>query len=65
MMSTSQAAENNQKLFRRYAKMFSLSDPHIYISHAEKLSLWLNDFKAYYPTARPEVRVHPTIYVLN
>ncbi|KAF8803612.1 hypothetical protein BYT27DRAFT_7195459 [Phlegmacium glaucopus] len=50
-----QAAENNQKLFRRYAKMFALSDPHIYTSHADKLSLWLNDSKAYYATARPEI----------
>lgn len=56
-MATSQATENNQKLFRRYAKMFTLSDPDVYISHAEKLSLWLNDFKAYYAAARPEVRV--------
>jgi hypothetical protein len=50
------AAEKNQKLFRRYGKMFALSDPNIYTDHLEKLSLWLNDFKAYYTTARPEVR---------
>ena len=57
MANTSQATENNQKLFRRYGKMFALNDPNVYTSHAEKLSLWLNDFKAYYTAARPEVSV--------
>ena len=52
-----QATENNRKLFRRYEKMFALADPNVYTSHADKLSLWLNDFKAYYTSARPEVRV--------
>jgi hypothetical protein len=52
-----QATENNRKLFRRYGKMFALADPDVYTSHADKLSLWLNDFKAYYTSARPEVRI--------
>jgi hypothetical protein len=57
-MATSQeATENNRKLFRRYVKMFALSDPIVYTSHADKLSLWLNDSKAYYAVARPEVRI--------
>lgn len=54
-MATSQATENNQKLFRRYAKVFAHTDPQSYALHAEKLSLWLSDFKAYYAAARPEV----------
>jgi hypothetical protein len=52
-----QATDNNRKLFRRYGKMFSLADPNVYASHADKLSLWLSDFKAYYTSARPEVRI--------
>lgn len=60
-MATSQeATENNRKLFRRYGKKFALTDPNVYTSHADKLSLWLNDFKAYYTAARPEVRFLPT-----
>ena len=52
-----QATDNNRKLFRRYGKMFALADPNVYTSHADKLSLWLSDFKAYYTSARPEVRI--------
>ena len=54
-----QATENNRKIFRRYGKMFALADPSVYVSHAHKLSLWLNDVKAYYTSARPEVRISP------
>ena len=59
-----QATENNRKLFRRYGKMFALADPNVYTSHADKLSLWLSDFKAYYTSARPEVRtsIQPSFY---
>jgi hypothetical protein len=57
----SQATENNRKLFRRYEKMFALADPNVYTSHADKLSLWLSDFKAYYTSARPEVRISSNV----
>jgi hypothetical protein len=56
-----QATENNRKLFRRYGKMFALADHNVYTSHADKLSLWLNDIKAYYTSARPEVRIFPNL----
>jgi hypothetical protein len=56
-MATSQATENNQKLFHRYGKKFALNDPLVYTAYADKLSLWLSDFKAYYAAARPQVRI--------
>ena len=58
-MSTSQdqATENNRKLFRRYGNMLALADSNVYTYHANKLSFWLNDIKAYYTSARPEVRI--------
>jgi hypothetical protein len=56
-----QATENNRKIFRRYGKMFAHANPDVYTSHADKLSLWLKDFKAYYTSARPEVRISPNL----
>ncbi|KJA27296.1 hypothetical protein HYPSUDRAFT_212475 [Hypholoma sublateritium FD-334 SS-4] len=50
-----QATENNQRLFKRYARIFSNADPTTYAQHAQKLSVWLSDYKAYYVTARPEI----------
>lgn len=53
-----QAAENNKRLFRRYAKVISQedgSDSDAYILHVLKLAAWLNSEKAYYSDARPEV----------
>ena len=66
-MATSQATqttENNRKLFCRYEKMFELDDLNVYISHADKLSLWLNDSKAYYTSARPEVRISSNLLIM-
>lgn len=57
MATLQEAEDNNRKLFRRYGKKIALTDPAVYTSHADKLSLWLNDFKAYYTSARPEVRI--------
>lgn len=50
-----QATENNQRLFKRYARVFNNADPIAFAAHAQKLSLWLDDYKAYYVGARPEV----------
>ena len=56
MATTSQqATENNEKLFHRYGKKLASSDPLVYTFYADKLSLWLSDFKAYYTAARPQV----------
>ncbi|KDR81376.1 hypothetical protein GALMADRAFT_263661 [Galerina marginata CBS 339.88] len=52
---SSQASENNQRLFRRFGKVFAHNDLSAYISHAQKLSVWLRDHKAYYTAARPEI----------
>ncbi|KAF8964115.1 hypothetical protein BDZ97DRAFT_1818031 [Flammula alnicola] len=52
---STQATENNQRLFRRYIRVFSDNNIPAYVQHAEKLSSWLRDYKAYYVAARPEV----------
>ncbi|CAA7270179.1 unnamed protein product [Cyclocybe aegerita] len=54
-MSAHEATKTNQKLFHRYAKVFSEEDPDAFALHADKLAAWLSDHKAYYPTARPEI----------
>ncbi|KAF8163073.1 hypothetical protein B0H34DRAFT_794820 [Crassisporium funariophilum] len=55
LSESSQATENNQKLFRRYGRIFASNDAEAFASHAEKLCMWLGDFKAFYPAARPEI----------
>ncbi|KAJ3508196.1 hypothetical protein NLJ89_g5885 [Agrocybe chaxingu] len=54
-MSAHEATKTNQKLFHRYAKVFSEEDPGAFALHADKLAAWLSDHKAYYPAARPEI----------
>ncbi|TFK67887.1 hypothetical protein BDN72DRAFT_898574 [Pluteus cervinus] len=53
--SSSQAAENNNKLFPYYLKKLSQSDPAIYNTFSSKLAIWLSSERAYYPAARPQI----------
>lgn len=53
---TQQITKTNQRLFHRYAAVFMKPEsPEAFVTHAQKLSDWLGDFKAYYGAARPEV----------
>jgi hypothetical protein len=54
-MSDQKALLNNQKLFDVYAKRLCSSDVVAFSDVTEKLSTWLNNPKAYYAEARPEV----------
>ncbi|KAF8644142.1 hypothetical protein AX16_008669 [Volvariella volvacea WC 439] len=54
-MATSQAAENNNKLFPLYRQKLSRNDLPTYENFAGKLALWLSEDRAYYTEARPEV----------
>lgn len=49
------ARSNNQKLFDAYAKKLCSDDVRTFSEVAEKLAIWLDNGKAYYDEARPEV----------
>ncbi|THH15588.1 hypothetical protein EW146_g4924 [Bondarzewia mesenterica] len=50
------AINNNEKLFPVFARRLSTSThPVSYIGAADRLSVWLNSSKAYYPVARPKI----------
>lgn len=55
MASSSNAVENNNKLFPIVASKLSQKDPAIYAAVAQKFGQWLSNEKAYYAAARPEV----------
>ena len=54
-MSDQTALINNQKLFNVYAKKLFSSDIGTFSDVTAKLATWLNNPKAYYTEARPEV----------
>jgi hypothetical protein len=55
MQADQNALLNNQRLFDVYAKKLCSSDVGTFSDVTEKLSSWLNNPKAYYSEARPEV----------
>ncbi len=55
MQADQNALLNNQRLFELYAKKLCSRDVGTFSDVTEKLSSWLNNPKAYYNEARPEV----------
>lgn len=55
MSSSSNAVQNNSRLFPPFARKLAQNDYTVYATFADKLAVWLGSERAYYPAARPEV----------
>ncbi|KAF8874644.1 hypothetical protein CPB84DRAFT_573924 [Gymnopilus junonius] len=51
----SEAVRKNKSLFQKYAQKIHGLDPNDYVQCVLKLAHWLNNYKAYYTDARPDI----------